>query len=166
MEEILRCGGATPLVDRQATCDTELLGHHIPKGTIVMCLSRGPSMLKPAFEVDDSKRSKTSQAAKARAWDDEDIGQFKPERWLAGGSDAAPGEFDQQAGPSLSFGLGLRGCFGRKLAYLELRILVTLIVWNFELLPCPEELSGYGAKEGLTYKPKDCYVRLRALGKK
>ncbi|KAK7711053.1 hypothetical protein SLS63_012755 [Diaporthe eres] len=166
MEEILRCGGATPLVDRQATCDTELLGHHIPKGTVVMCLSRGPSMLKPAFEVDDSKRSKTSQAAKARAWDDEDIGQFKPERWLAGGTDAAPGEFDQQAGPSLSFGLGLRGCFGRKLAYLELRILVTLIVWNFELLPCPEELSGYGAKEGLTYKPKDCYVRLRALGKK
>lgn len=159
MEEILRCGGATPFVTREATCDTELLGHFVPKGTNVMCLTRGPSMLQPAFEVDDSRRSRSSQAAKARAWNNEDIGEFKPERWLVAG------EFDQQAGPALAFGLGTRGCFGRKLAYLELRILVTLIVWNFELLPCPEELSGYAAKEGLTYRPKDCYVRLRVLGK-
>ncbi|KAF6811908.1 cytochrome p450 monooxygenase [Colletotrichum plurivorum] len=166
MEEILRCGGATPLVDREATCDTELLGHRIPKGTVVMCLSRGPSMLQPGFEVADSKRSKSSLMAKARAWDDEDIGRFAPERWLVTGSDGgAEAEFDQQAGPSLAFGLGTRGCFGRRLAYLELRILVTLIVWNFELLACPKELSGYGAREGLTYKPKDCYVRLRALAK-
>ncbi|KAF9877077.1 hypothetical protein CkaCkLH20_05343 [Colletotrichum karsti] len=163
MEEILRCGGAAPLLDREALCDTELLGHHIPKGTVVMCLGRGPSMMKPAIPVDDSKRSKSSIAAKARVWEDEDIGQFKPERWLAGDAEKDSYEFDQQAGPQLAFGLGTRGCFGRRLAYLELRIIVTLIVWNFELLPCPEKLSGYGAKEGLTYKPKDCYVRLRAV---
>ncbi|GKT41028.1 cytochrome P450 monooxygenase TRI13 [Colletotrichum spaethianum] len=168
MEEILRCGGAAPMVDREAVCDTELLGHHIPKGTVVLCLNKGPSMMKPALAVDEAKRSKSSQSAKARAWDDADIGQFKPERWLvepAGSTDGAV-EFDQQAGPQLAFGLGTRGCFGRRLAYLELRIILTLIVWNFELLPCPKALSGYGAREGLTYKPKDCYVRLSALGAK
>ncbi|GKT58396.1 cytochrome P450 [Colletotrichum tofieldiae] len=168
MEEILRCGGATSMVDREALCDTELLGHRIPKGTVVMCLSRGPSVLKPALAVDEATRSKSSQSAKGRAWDDADIGQFKPERWLVGaaGSTGGAAEFDQQAGPQLAFGLGTRGCFGRRLAYLELRIILTLIVWNFEMLPCPEELSGYGAREGLTYKPKDCYVRLSALGAK
>ncbi|KAL0943556.1 cytochrome p450 [Colletotrichum truncatum] len=165
MEEILRCGGAAALIDREATCDTELLGHHIPKGTVVMLLGRGPSMMKPAFDVDESKRSKSSLAAKARVWDDDDISEFKPERWFIGNEGEASYEFDQQAGPQLAFGLGTRGCFGRRLAYLELRILVTLIAWNFELLPCPKELSGYGAKEGLTYKPKDCYVRLRAAEK-
>jgi len=170
MEEILRCGGAAPLLDREAICDTELLGRRIPKGTVVMCLSRGPSVLKPALPVDEAARSESSRAAKGRAWDDADISQFRPERWLveppAGSAADAVAEFDQQAGPQLAFGLGTRGCFGRRLAYLELRIILTLIVWNFELLPCPEELSGYGAREGLTYKPKDCYVRLSALGVK
>lgn len=167
MEEILRCGGATPMVDREAIADTQLLGHRIPKGTVVLCLSRGPGMLKPALEVDEAARSASSRAAKARAWDDADIGLFRPERWLVESASAQGGaEFDQQAGPQLAFGLGTRGCFGRRLAYLELRIILTLIVWNFELLPCPEKLSGYGAREGLTYKPKDCYVRLAALGGK
>ncbi|KAK1981893.1 cytochrome P450 [Colletotrichum cereale] len=164
MEEILRCGGAAPLVDREALCDTELLGHRIPKGTVVLCLSRGPSMLRPALPVDEAARSESSRAAKGRAWDDADVARFRPERWLVEPAGSAPADFDQQAGPQLAFGLGTRGCFGRRLAYLELRIILTLIVWNFELLPCPEELSGYGAREGLTYKPKDCYVRLSALG--
>ncbi|KAK1961141.1 cytochrome P450 [Colletotrichum sublineola] len=169
MEEILRCGGASPLVDREALCDTELLGRRIPKGTVVMCLNRGPSMLQPALPVDEATRSESSRAAKGRTWDDADIALFRPERWLVEspeGSGAAAAEFDQQAGPLLAFGLGMRGCFGRRLAYLEMRIILTLIVWNFELLPCPEELSGYGAREGLTRKPKDCYVRLSALGVK
>ncbi|KAK2060734.1 cytochrome P450 [Colletotrichum caudatum] len=174
MEEILRCGGAAPLVDREALCDTELLGHRVPRGTVVICLNRGPGMLRPALPVDEAARSESSRAAggaKVRAWDDADVAQFRPERWLVAGSAAAAAgeeelEFDQHAGPQLAFGLGPRGCFGRRLAYLELRIILTLIVWNFELLPCPEELSGYGAREGLTYKPKDCYVRLSALGVK
>ncbi|TQN70001.1 Cytochrome P450 monooxygenase TRI13 [Colletotrichum shisoi] len=164
MEEMLRCGGATPMVDREAIADTQLLGHRIPKGTVVLCLSRGPGMLKPALEVDEAARSASSRAAKARAWDDADIGLFRPERWLVESAAQGAAKFDQQAGPQLAFGLGTRGCFGRRLAYLELRIILTLIVWNFELLPCPEKLSGYGAREGLTYKPKDCYVRLAALG--
>ncbi|KAK1720886.1 cytochrome P450 [Colletotrichum lupini] len=162
VEEIIRHGSAAVLLDREAVCDTELFGHRIPKGTIILSPARGQSILKPSIPVDESMRSKSSQNAKARAWDDADITHFKPERWLADANDSPP-EFDQQAGPQLAFGFGTRGCYGRRLAYLEMRIIVTMIVWNFQLLPCPKELSGYAPKEGFTYKPKDCYVRLQAL---
>ena len=67
------------------------------------------------------------------------------------------------AGPTLPFGLGVRGCFGRRLAYLELRILVTLLVWHLEFLPCPPVLSSYAARDRLTHSPTQCYVRLRCL---
>ncbi|KAI4594425.1 hypothetical protein KJ359_008213 [Pestalotiopsis sp. 9143b] len=173
MEEILRVGGTVPAVDRQAVCDTEVLGFPIKKGTVVLCSGRGASMLEPGFEIDESKRSETSRLAKSdnriRAWDDHEIGAFKPERWLvpveseaAGGeTTATKSQFDSTAGPQLAFGLGLRSCFGKRLAYLELRILLTMIIWNFELLPTPEELAGVAAIAGITYKPRQCFVRLR-----
>ncbi|KAK6200764.1 hypothetical protein LQW54_009568 [Pestalotiopsis sp. IQ-011] len=122
MEEILRVGGTVPAVDRQAVCDTEVLGFPIKKGTVVLCSGRGASMLEPGFEIDENKRSETSRLAKSenriRAWDDHEIGAFKPERWLvpveseaaaaAGETTAAKYQFDSTAGPQLAFGLGLR----------------------------------------------------------
>ena len=107
-----------------------------------------------------------------RQWNDNDRALFVPERWLVpvrGGRNEADGEadteveFDPAAGPSLPFGLGVRGCFGRRLAYMELRILFTLIVWNFELQLCPAELSSYRAIDGLTHKPQQCFLRLRTF---
>ncbi|KAI5918404.1 cytochrome P450 [Camillea tinctor] len=164
MEELLRCAGTTPSVDRVALSDTEVLGHPIKKGTMVLMLGTGPSVLRPGFAVEEGRRSASSQAAlrdgKARAWDPADMGLFMPERWLAGENQEV---FDATAGPQLSFGLGGRSCFGKKMAYLELRIILTLIVWNFELLPCPAELSGYESIIGITNKPLKSYVRLREV---
>lgn len=171
MEEILRCGGTVPGVDRVALSDTQVFGYHIPKGTSVLMSSMGPGMLEPGFDVDENRRSESSRHAKTegrdRAWDNDDIGKFKPERWLV----PAPGRteidddscFDSAAGPLLVFGLGIRGCYGKRLAYLELRTLLTMIIWNFELLRCPDELSGYAAIAGVTYRPKQCYARLRKV---
>jgi cytochrome P450 len=161
MEELLRCAGTTPSVDRVCLADCEILGHPISKGTSVMMLGTGPSVLRPSFEIDESRRSPSAQAAKlggkSRTWDPENMASFMPERWLIGENK----EFDATAGPQLSFGLGTRGCFGKKLAYVELRVIVTLIVWNFELLPCPKNLSGYKSIIGITNKPTQCFVRLR-----
>lgn len=178
IEEIFRQSGTSPAVDRQTTTDTQVLGYHVPKGTIMLMLTQGPSLRSSAFKIDETRRSQSCQAAKQDGryrteWDPLDIDLFKPERWLVPASSTSMlGEtekrdleyqFDGGAGPMLSFGLGMRGCFGRKLGYLELRILITLIVWNFELLPCSKDLSGYGCKMGVTTKPKDCYVRLRKV---
>lgn len=148
--------------------DTELLGYRIPKGTIVSCLGTGSSMMSPSFEIDESRRSASSHTlkneAKHKAWDPHNMSVFQPERWLVtSSSNEKEFEFDAAAGPQLAFGLGTRGCYGKRLAYLQLRILLTLIVWNFELLPCPEALSGYTPVLGSTYKPRDCYVRLRQV---
>lgn len=52
---------------------------------------------------------------------------------------------------------------GRKLAELELRMLVTLIFMSFKLDKASEELSGYGAHDVITHTPWKCYVKLTEL---
>lgn len=141
--------------------DTEILGYRIPKGTIVWHPSGGNSVTSPVFSIDEARRHGSSQEArksgKARGdWDPTDSGAFKPERWLVNGGE----EFDAASGPQLAFSLGTRSCFGKRLAYLQLRILVALVVWNFELSRCPDELSSYGHKTMLTTEPVQCFVRL------
>ncbi|RYO89312.1 hypothetical protein DL764_008606 [Monosporascus ibericus] len=108
IEEVLRLSAPVRQLVREAMVDTTLLGHRVPKGTTT-----------------DS-------------WDHADPQAFVPERWLKktvvddGAAEAEAHHYDAQAGPFLSFGTGIRGCFGRRLAYLELRILMTLLLWNFE----------------------------------
>jgi cytochrome P450 len=158
-------------VTREATADTELLGHRIPKGTVVFCISNGPGFYKPALPVDSSKGSPTSKAAsKPRGWNEsQDMRAFNPDRWLVekSGGNGKCGQtklqYDGNSGPQLIFGLGPRGCFGRRLAYIEMRILTALTVWNFELLPTPLELSGDCATDGISYRAVQCYVGLQEI---
>lgn len=163
---MLRLAHTAPVQERQTKEDTVVLGHLIPKGTNVLIANKGASFTEPAFDIAETLRSPSSQiAAKERgprAWDLENMDKFQPERWLVRietGGEA----FDSSAGPTIPFGLGLRGCFGRRLAYLELKLLVTLLAWTFEFLPCPKELSSYEDIEGLTRKPKQCYVSLKVI---
>ncbi|EFQ25191.1 cytochrome P450 [Colletotrichum graminicola] len=164
IEEVLRLAHTAPVMDRQCTQDTVVLGHRIPAGTIVLMPNIGPSYTSPSFEIDEAVRNETSkQAAKdrgVRSWPADGIDVFRPERWLVTDDETGGERYDATSGPAIPFGLGTRGCFGRKLAYLELKLLVTLIIWNFELLPCAKEISTYEPVEGITSRPKHCYVRL------
>ncbi|KAJ8131111.1 hypothetical protein O1611_g2515 [Lasiodiplodia mahajangana] len=177
MEEILRCGGTIPIGDREAIVDTILLGHHIPKGTKVRFLHNGPGIRRPELEINEKKygnglKDPNGMEKTIPGWDSEDVDLFRPERWLSGSKKSVSGEddtewadlaFDAQAGPSIPFGLGIRGCFGRRLAYMEFRILLTMVIWNFELLKCPEELSSYAGQLAFVHKPRNCFVRLRKV---
>ncbi|GKT72927.1 cytochrome P450 [Colletotrichum tofieldiae] len=167
IDEMLRLGHTAPAIDRQCTQDTMILGHHIPAGTQVFPPNVGPSFTSLPLEIDKNLRHETSQlAAKergARSWPLEDMDVFRPERWLVQDGEKGGESYDSTAGPTIPFGLGTRGCFGRKLAYLELRLLVSLIVWNLELLPCPKELSTFEYIEGTTCRPRQCYVTLRKV---
>ncbi|TID01590.1 Cytochrome P450 3A11 [Colletotrichum higginsianum] len=167
IEEILRVGHTVPVIDRQCTQDTVILGHHIPEGTHVFLPNFGPSFTSPPNEIDETLRGETSQlAAKERgirSWPVNDMEVFRPERWLMQDEQTGNEVYNATAGPTIPFGLGTRGCFGRKLAYLELRLLISLIIWNFELLPCGKELSSYEPIEGITSKPKQCYIRLAGV---
>ncbi|KAL7952709.1 cytochrome P450 [Trichoderma compactum] len=54
---------------------------------------------------------------------------FKPERWL--GEDV---EFlGDHLNASLPFGTGPRVCIGKNLAYLEMRLIASTILWNFDI---------------------------------
>jgi hypothetical protein len=167
IEEMLRCSGTAPSVDREALVDTQLLGFHIPKGTIVSHPCAGPGLTRPGFDVDEKVRSPSSREARSKpgvarnVWSRNDVAKFNPERWLKQREGRV--EFDPNAGPQLAFGLGTRACWGKRLVYVEARILLTLLVWHFEFLACPPALSSYGAVMKTTNEPRDCYVRLREL---
>lgn len=146
----------------------------------------GPGgQVAPAFPIPEALRSEGERSAKDRVpeWDPATIRAFQPERWLKrqqqhGAAAAAPApvaaseldgrdgefaglEYDPQAGPFFTFGGGPRGCFGRKLAYLELRVVLALLVWSFELQACPPALSSHEGVDKATAMPKYCYVKLR-----
>ncbi|THW15465.1 cytochrome P450 [Aureobasidium pullulans] len=183
LEEILRCGQTAAVLSRIATADTEIFGIHIPKGVDVNFLSYAGYVAPPVGTVEEHKRSASSQASKDKTgvWDNNDISVFKPERWLRT-DEKGEAEFVKNAGPTLQFGAGVRGCFGmmeifyfpnriesddfagRKLAYIELRMLVVFIVWNFELLQVSEELGTYRAVDRITHQPQKCYLRLKKAG--
>jgi hypothetical protein len=181
LEEILRCASTAAVTSRLAMVDTDVLGFHIPKGTDVNFLAHADYIAPPIGAIEERKRSPSSQASKDKTgvWEVSDISVFKPERWLKTTGEKGKVEFTRNAGPSLPFGAGIRGCFGmlyflflkrikpsnhlsgRKLAYIELRMLVVFIVWNFELLPVPGELSAYLAVDKVTHQPQKCYLRLK-----
>ncbi|KAK7962805.1 uncharacterized protein PG986_003630 [Apiospora aurea] len=159
VEEILRHANTIAFVVREAQQDTTVLGRHIPKGTNVFLMANGAGYLKPNLRLGDADRSVGARRAEGKSltgtWDDADVSAFRPERWLK-----EDGTFDPQAGPQLAFGLGPRGCFGRKLAMLTLKMQFALIVWHFQLLPTPAELSGKEAVQRFALEPKQCYIRL------
>jgi hypothetical protein len=147
--------------------DTTVLGHAIPKGTDVFMLSNGPDFFSKPLPIDETRRSSTSRSSKSRpvgSWDPSTMNSFLPERWLVKDEGTGKEVFDALAGPHLGFGLGPRGCYGKRLAYLELRIIVVMVVWNFKLLRCPEDVSGYEAVDRLTRQPRQCFVRLQKAG--
>jgi cytochrome P450 len=164
MEEILRFKTPVPLSVRDVLVDTQILGYRIPKGTTVFLLSGGSSYLTPSIPVDPSLRPSQAQTTHEKTWvpdwNPEDVAEFKPERWLRT-DEAGHVSFNPLAGPFLAFSLGPRGCFGRRLAYMEFRIMLVLLVWNFEFQKLNGELSSDEATYGITTNPKFCYVGLK-----
>lgn len=53
---------------------------------------------------------------------------------------------------------------GVKLAVLELRVILTLLVWSFEMLPTPEGISGFKGDDMNTHRAQQVYLRLKPTG--
>ncbi|RYP71942.1 hypothetical protein DL771_004545 [Monosporascus sp. 5C6A] len=151
---------------RIATTDTEILGHKIPAGTEIAGLAAVRWLPVP---VPEEYRSASSRAALEKSggkdWvhqpSAQDLDKFVPERWLK--IDEMGNEiFNSGSLPQNSFGGGTRGCFGRRLAMMELRIMTTLTVMSFKFLPVPPELNSFQVKEELLRSPHQCFVKLEA----
>ncbi|KAF2251175.1 cytochrome P450 [Trematosphaeria pertusa] len=159
LEEALRLHATS--VARQATRDTELFGHPVPKGTNVILIANGPGFHAPSMQVDPARRGATVKTN--NGWDESrDMSAFDPERWLVRKEGTDEVEFDANAAPQIAFGMGPRSCWGRRLAYLELRMVATLVVWNFDLLSVPPALADPKASYGIVHRADQCCLRLRS----
>ncbi|KAK1991632.1 cytochrome P450 monooxygenase [Colletotrichum falcatum] len=172
IEELYRTSLTAPMCVRSATQDTEILGCRIPKGTVVFQVWNQAGYTQPGFPVDEALRTPGARAA-AKFKDpvgsggtgDEsglDPALYAPERWLVQGDDGREG-FDAARGRNMIFSMGPRSCYGRKLAYVQFRMFIVLVLWNFQLEELPYELNTTGAYDKLTREPHDCYVKLTAL---
>ena len=166
LNEMSRLAKVFALSGRDAIVDTEILGHHIPKGTFVGILTTGPGQGMPNMPLGNQvkKRSEGGKMYKERlgTFDDYDIEDFNPDRWIKQGDGAD--EFDPNAGPFMPFSMGPRGCFGKKLARMQMSVMFTLILWDFKMLPLPDELNDDKEKIGLTRAPETVYVKLAKVG--
>ncbi|KAK1834417.1 hypothetical protein QBC39DRAFT_344097 [Podospora conica] len=164
VEEVLRHANTIAFVVREALKDTMVMGRMVPKGTDVFLMANGAGYLKPKISVSDKDRSPGARKSEGKSltglWDDEDVAEFKPERWLKKGEEGAE-VFDPAAGPQLAFGLGPRACFGKKFALFGLKMQFALINWHFDLLEVPEELGGYEAVQKFAQEPTKCFARLK-----
>ena len=61
-----------------------------------------------------------------------------PERWLPHGE--RPAEYNNdQLSASKPFSVGFHSCLGRPLAWVELRLVVTRLLWAFDFIEEPKE---------------------------
>lgn len=68
---------------------------------------------------------------------------FKPERFLEGDVETARSAFTP-------FSIGPRGCIGKAVAYMELRLTLAKLIWSFEPEEQPTNGKGTLWKEGFS----------------
>ncbi|KDN63974.1 putative cytochrome P450 monooxygenase [Colletotrichum sublineola] len=172
IEELYRTSLTAPMCVRSATQDTEILGCRIPKGTVVFQVWNQAGYTQPGFHVDEALRTTSAKTAATKkvpvgSGGTGDVSGlnpavYAPERWLVKNDDGRE-VFDATRGQNMIFSMGPRGCYGRKLAYVQFRMLIVLVLWSFQLEELPYELNTTGAYDKLTREPHDCYVKLTTL---
>lgn len=167
IEEILRHGKALPITMRDTLVDTEVMGIPVPKGTTVALVGGGPGItmkgLGPASKKYGAGKAKTEKYGQ---FSDDDIEEFIPERWLkpSKGDDGVETlQFDPMAGAMFAFGLGPRGCAGKKLAYLEMKIVFAALIWKYKFKELPKDLAAHDEVVFLARAPKFVYANLEKL---
>lgn len=129
IKETLRLFPVLIVTGRVLPTDIVLSGYHIPANTSMMFLNHSMGRSEELFE---------------------DALAFKPERWLRDDS----GDLPVDAFASLPFGFGVRMCLGRRLAELELQILLIKILRKFQLeLPAGHIVGNYFRGTNIPDKP-------------
>ncbi|KAG9235555.1 cytochrome P450 [Amylocarpus encephaloides] len=92
-----------------------------------------------------------------------DADKFIPERWIEKGYDT---DRKKAAQP---FSLGPRGCIGKHLSYLEMRIILGRLLWNFDIISVdgapnwnPENEMGR-ARAFMTWEKPDLNLKLKRV---
>jgi cytochrome P450 len=166
ISETLRLSNTAPVSFRETVVQCDILGHTVPAGTPIILVTAGPSYQSPQMvDTPEYLRSKTSQAKALTVRESTNPkasqsphATFDPSRWLR-----EDGSFNPDAVQSLPFSAGPRGCFGKKIALLELKIMLVVMIMRFEFPRLRKGLSAYTAKDGLNRRPTCCYVMPRTV---
>lgn len=155
--ETLRYSCTGPISFREAAQDCTILGQTIPSGTPIVLMTQDVTHQDEMYPRQESKpapsRSGSRSGCESRIIAGPPLNEFRPGRWLR-----ADGDFDPNAASSLAFSGGPRGCFGQKIAMLEMRVFLAVLVWEFRFAKLSAGLSSYGSLDGLTRKPSCCFV--------
>jgi cytochrome P450 len=132
INETMRLKPVAPILMLQSTRDTVVADIEVPAKTLLMCLMRAGATDERRFP---------------------DARTFDPARWLSGASASSPKRV------AMPFGAGPRLCPGRYLALLEMKMVMAMLLAEFEI----ETVSG-DAREQLafTMAPVGLQLRLRA----
>jgi cytochrome P450 len=138
--ETMRLKSVAPILILEAYSETEVAGVSLAAGTLVMLLTRQAAT--------DARSFSNSQ-------------QFLPQRWLAEGEASGGNTAPRRA--SMPFGGGPRLCPGRYLALLEIKMVVSMLFRNFEILAVTPS-GGGPVRERLSFtmEPVGLQMKLRA----
>lgn len=138
IQEALRLRSPAPFTFLENLADEEIMGVHVPAGSLVVALLRMPGLQSQYFH--EPRR-------------------FDPERWIA---ETRNEEVSHDPRAAFAFGFGPRLCPGRALALLELALLTSMVALNYdiELVDGPELQEVFG----FTMSPEK--VRLRVYARK
>ena len=126
IHEAMRLRPVAPLIFVESNRDSTLAGMPMRKGTIVFCVMRYPAVVTAGLGSDAA--------------------EFRPARWLDGGSEG----IRALNRSSMPFGGGPRLCPGRYLALLEMKMVLSLIARNYTLVDVGTE-SGEPPAERLAF---------------
>ncbi|EAT91553.1 hypothetical protein SNOG_00058 [Parastagonospora nodorum SN15] len=73
---------------------------------------------------------------------------FDPSRWIES-STTSPEAITVARKAFNPFSIGTRGCSGKRLAYMQLKLTLAHVLWRFDLRLAPDEPGRGGGKEGL-----------------
>jgi cytochrome P450 len=135
INETMRLKPVAPIIILQPARDTVVAGIEVPRSALLMCLMRAGAT--------DERRFPDARA-------------FDPARWLTGAAASSPKRV------SMPFGAGPRLCPGRYLAILEMKMVMAMLLANFEI-EAVSTPDGGEAREHLAFTmyPEDLRLTLR-----
>jgi cytochrome P450 len=129
----MRLRPVAPLIAVEANHDAVIANVAVPKGTVILMLTR-------IAALDDTNFANASE--------------FRPERWLMPASDT------NRRKVSIPFGAGPRLCSGRFLAVEEMKMVIAMLVKNFDIerIDTPD---GQAPQERLSFAMAPVGLRLK-----
>ena len=133
ISESMRLHPVAPLIVAEAINDTTVADVAVPRGTVILLLTRAGAMEDRHFT---------------------DAAAFLPDRWLL------PAAEGNNKKVSIPFGAGPRLCPGRFLAIEEMKMLLSMLVRNFDI-DSVDTPDGQPPRERLTFTMAPVGLRLK-----